>query len=1036
MTTGSGPHATGRTGRARLTWSSWAIDNPRVVLLLFALLSLAGIMAAVLLPVQRYPAIDFPAISVTVPYPGTPARDIETTVTRPVEQALQTIPGSEVIISTVAQGVSTTVVQFPVGTSLEDATSRVRTRVEQTRARLPTGIEPPVVRQASADEAPLMAYAVVSEERSTLDLSELVDKQILPAIQRVPGAGGATRIGGVDRAISVVVDPARLAPLGLSLAQLNDALRGLRRDDPAGMLNLGAREQPLRVVNAALTAQDVAATPIPLPGGGQVRLDAIATVGDGSSEPRQFARLNGQPAVAFQAARAAGASEVTLEKGVATAVAELSRRYPDLRFMRIYSTVAETRASLDATISALLEGLLLTTLAVWLFLRDWRSTFTAAMAMPASLLPTFTALYLLGFTLNIVTLLALTLVIGILVDDAIVEIENIEKHLAAGEPPPLAARNGANAIGLAVVATTLAIVVVFLPVSFMAGVPGRFFHEFGITVSIAVLFSLLVARLLTPLMAAHLLRPKRDGHAAAPSFLDRLYLRALTFVAARPRITALGGVALMILAAIAVPLLPQGFQPPGNPDQIFVKVQGAPGAGLEEMEHAVGEAATLLRAEPEVANVFAQAGTKIQGGAGGDRGLADIRDATLTVVFKPEAGVRAQAFRERMRPKLLGFPDARLNFLGDTAGVDVVTILTGDDQQVLDRTAATLIAQMKSLPMISDPRLTNPVGAPEVAIVPRADAMARLGVTPDALAGLLRVATMGDAERNLARVTQDGGDIPIIVRLPMGARSDLQMLQGLHIQVPGGFTTLGAVADVRYAAAPEKLNRMDLKRQVMIEADLARGARLGEAVAAIRRLPVMRELPEGVGTGSIGNQRAMEQLFRSLGIVFAAAVVLMYALLVLLFGDTRRPLVILSALPPAVTGALAALLIGGFALDLPALIGILMLLGLAAKNSILIVDNAAEGERAGLPRLPAIMRACRERMRPIVMTSFAMIAGMVPTALALGQGAEFRQPLAIAVIGGMITSTLVSLVLVPALYLLFVRGNTRSSPPGMANTKR
>lgn len=1020
----AGPQPSGRSARAKLTWSSWAIDNPRVVLLLFALLSLAGTVAAAFLPVQRYPDIDFPAISITVPYPGAPARDIETTVTRPIEQAVQIIPGSEVIVSTVAQGVSTTVVQFPVGTSLEEATSRVRTRVDQTRARLPTGIEPPIVRQASTDETPLMAYAVVSDERSTLELSELVDKQILPAIQRVPGAGGATRIGGVDRAISVVVDPARLAPLGLSLSQLNDALRRLRRDDPAGMVNLGEGEQPLRIVNAALTAQDVAATPIPLPGGGQVRLDAIATVGDGNAEPRQFARLNGQPAVAFQAARASGASEVTLEKGVGVAVAELTRRYPDLRFVRIYSTVAETRASLDATITALVEGLLLTTLAVWFFLRDWRSTFTAAIAMPASLLPTFIALYLLGFTLNIVTLLALTLVIGILVDDAIVEIENIEKHLAAGEPPRLAARNGANNIGLAVLATTLAIVVVFLPVSFMAGVPGRFFHEFGITVSIAVLFSLLVARLLTPLMAAHLLQPKRDGHAA-PSAFDRFYARALAFAVMRPRITALGGLALIVMAAAAVPLLPQGFQPPGNPDQIFVKVQGAPGAGAGDMEAAVSGAARLLRDEPEVANVFAQAGTKIQGGAGGDRGLADIRDATLTVVFRPEAGADAQAFRERMRPKLLGFPDARLNFLGDTAGVDVITILTGDEQQVLDRTAANLIAQMKTLPMISDPRLTNPVGAPEVAIVPRPDAMARLGVTPDALAALLRVATMGDAERNLARVTQGDGDVPIVLRLPSAARGNLQTLQGLRIPVAGGFTTLGAVADVRYAAASEKLNRMDLKRQVMIEADLVGGARLGEAVGAIRSLPVMRDLPEGVGTGSIGNQRAMEQLFQSLAIVFATAVVLMYALLVLLFGDMRRPLVILSALPPAIAGALAALLMGRFALDLPALIGILMLLGLAAKNSILIVDNAAEGERAGLPRLDAIMRACRERMRPIVMTSFAMIAGMIPTALALGQGAEFRQPLAISVIGGMITSTLVSLVLVPALYLLFVRHSER-----------
>lgn len=1026
-----GQRPTLRPARRRLAWSSWAIANPLPVFLLFALLSLAGAASWFFLPVQRYPDISFPAVSVTVPYPGASSNQIETTITKPVEQAVASLPKVEVVVSTVAQGLSTTVVQFPIEEDLGDVTDNVRTRIDQIRASLPAGSDPPIVRQIGIDETPILAYAVTSSTRSIGDLSRLIDDQIVGTMQRLPGVGGVQRVGGNDREINVSVDPRKMAAMGLTISQLNESLRRSSRDDPGGMANLGGSEQPLRIVNAASSVDELRATTIPLPGGRSVRLDDIATIGDGAGDVRQFARLNGIPAVAFQVARARGSSEVSVEQEVRSAIADLQRRYPDLSIEPLYSTVAQTRASLDETIRALLEGLILTTFAVWLFLRDWRSTAVAAIAMPASLLPTLAVMLLFGFTLNIVSLLALTLVIGILVDDAIVEIENIRLRLDRGQDPETAARDGANAIGLAVVATTLAIVVVFLPVSFMAGVPGKFFHEFGIMVSVAVLFSLLVARLLTPLLAARFLRPEAQ-HAHKPksaSTMARRYGRTLGYACARPWHVVMAGMAMMALTALLVPQLSTGFQPAGDPDQVFVKIQGAPGSTARDMEAAIAEATDLFRNQPEVANVFAQAGTKIQGGSGGDRGLADIRDATLTVIFRPDRTTSAADFRDRLRADLKLLPDARVNFLGETAGADVLTILTGDDPELLAATANKVIGEMRGIGMIDDPRLTNPLGAPELVVRPDRAAMARLGVSADALAAVLRVATVGETDRNVAQLTQPDNSVAIRLRLPDAARQDLDMLRDLRVPTATGVTPLGAVADIGFEMAPEKITRFDQKRQITIEADLRGDAEFGDAIAAIRALPTMRNLPEGVSTNSIGNQRSMEQLFQSLAVVFITAVVLMYALLVLLFGDMRRPLVILSALPPAITGGLFSLLGGDFALDLPALIGLLMLLGLAAKNSILIVDNAAMREKEGEPVAQAIITACLERARPILMTSLAMVAGMVPTALAFGEGAEFRQPMAIAVIGGLISSTFVSLVLVPALYMLL---SGRKKPAAVA----
>ncbi len=1007
------------SGRGRLVWSDWAIDNPLAVRALFLVLAVLGLAAGFAMPAQRYPDVSFPSVTIVTRWPGTAANQIETGVTRPIERAVAGLSGVQAVMSMIAPGTSTTVVDFPIGANIGVETDALRSRIEQLRPSLPAGSDPPVIRASGADEVPVLTYVVHSATRDAGEVSRLIDTSLSSDLQAARGIGRISRLGGVDREISVRADPARMAALGVTMAQVADSLHGTARDDPAGSARVGGGEQPLQVINAAHSPQDLANLPLPLPGMRQVRLGDVATIADGAAEPSQFVRFNGQNAVAVEIGKSDGGDEIALERDVHAVFAGWQRRYPDIAFIPVYSTVRDTRESLSATIRALVEGIVLTTFAVWLFLRDWRATAIAAVAMPASLLPALLVMWGLGFSLNMVTLLALTLVIGILVDDAIVEVENIRRYLDAGAPPEAAARAGAAQIGLAVVATTLAIVVVFLPVSFMAGVPGRFFHEFGITVAAAVLASLAVARLLTPVLAARHLRP----HASRA--IDRALPARLLMAIARPWRVLAGGAVMIVLTLVLALQLPTGFQPVGDPDHVLIKVQGPPGATWADMDRVIGDATRLLLRQSDVAGVFAQDGTKIIGNIGGDRGQPDLRDATLTVMFRADHARTAQAFREAMRLPLAAMPGARINLLNDAAGADVQTNLVGEDPNALRDTAERLVKQMRTIPGLFDPRIDASVGGSVLQVRPDGQAMARLGVSSDTLARVLKVATEGDADAQLPRMERDGQAVPVRLRLSDGSRASLDTLRNLLVPTAAGVTTLGAVASLDLAGSPDKITRFDQKREVRIEADLRAGTRFGDAMGAIAHLPAMADLPPGLSTKAFGNQRSMKELFASLGIVFSLAIGLMYAILVLLYGDLRRPLVVLAALPPAVTGAIVGLWLFGFALDLPALIGLLMLLGLVAKNSILIVDQCVDGERCGLGAAEAALAAVRVRMRPILMTSLAMVAGMLPTALALGEGSEFRQPLAVTLIGGLASSTFASLVFVPALYIVLINRRQR-----------
>ncbi len=991
--------------------SAWAIRNPIPVAILFVALTISGLIAYSNLPIKQYPNISFPVASVTVTQSGAAPTEMENQITRPVEDAIAGIANVKHISSSVTLGSSATSVEFELGTDMQKATDDVRTAVDRTRVLLPPGIDPPTVQRIDIDSAPILTYAVSSSRLSPVDLSWFVDDTVARALQAESGVAQVGRVGGIEREINVTLDPARMAAFGVTAPQVNAALYQFNVDQTGGRADIGGREQTVRVLGQSQTVDALRGLTIPA-NGRYVTLGDVAEVGDGQAESRGFARLDNRPSVAFQVNKTRDASDVTVEREVVRAIATLQKAHPEVRFTPVVSTVQQTRRSYEATVHVLLEGMVLAALVVFLFLKSWRATAIAALAMPLSLIPTFAVIQLLGFSLNSITLLSLTLVIGILVDDAIVEIENIEKRIERGESPYRASLIGADSIGLAVVATTATIVVVFTPVSFMRGIAGQFFKEFGLTVAVAVIFSLVVARLLTPLLAAYFLKPSLRPHPSKP--FKGFYRKTLDWALAHRWISAgIGG--LIFLASLGLlATRPVGFQPVGNAGYFYLNMEGPPGATTEQMERAVADTTHMLQSYPDVAQVFAQVGS-----ASGGRG--DLRDGTITVVLNDRRSHTTDGFKKLIRPRLREIPDVRITTLGGFGSADVETVLSSQNGAALDRAQLELEREMRRLRTISDVRPAPPPAGPELVVRPKPEEAARLGVTSDALAGVLRIATIGDIDANVAKFSEGERRIPIRVRLPESARTDLSTLGNLQVPTLNGRSTpLSSVADLSFQAGPAQIVRYGRERRASVQADL-NGASLGDAIAAVNKLPIMKHLPAGVHPASVGDAEALAEVLGGfVGAIFSG-VALIYAVLVVLFRSFFKPIIILAALPLTLAGATIALMLAGLEVDMPVFIGLLMLFGIAAKNSILLVEFAIEDERAGQTRWQALHNACRERARPIVMTTVAMIAGMLPTALGLGQGSEFRKPMATAVIGGLISSTALSLVLVPVIYL-FVDG--------------
>ncbi|MGA0563886.1 efflux RND transporter permease subunit [Ancylobacter sp. VNQ12] len=1006
-----------------LNISAWAIRKPVPSIVLFVVLTAIGLFTFDRLPITRMPNIDVPIVSVTITQPGAAPSELETQVTKRVETTVAGVQGVKHITSTMTEGSSVTVIEFQLETQVDRAVNDVRDAVSKIRSELPQDIEEPLIQRIDVEGMAIVTYAASAPGMTPEELSWFVDDTVIRALQGVRGVAQVKREGGVDREIRISLDPDRLAALGVTAADVNRQLAATNVDLAGGRGEIGTQEQSVRTLGGATTVAELAETRIALPGGRHVRLADLGTVTDGAAEPRIFARLDGKPVVAFGIYRAKGFSDVVVAEAAEKELRKLEAAHPDVTITLIDSTVKYTHADYESAMHTLIEGAVLAVIVVLLFLRDWRATIISATAIPLSILPTFWVMDMLGFSLNGVSLLAVTLVTGILVDDAIVEIENIVRHMRMGKSAYRAAIDAADEIGLAVVATTLTIVAVFLPVSFMGGIAGQYFRQFGITVAVAVLFSLLVARLLTPMLAAYFLRD--HGHRETPdSLLMRLYVRLLKTSIRHRFITVTAGIALFIGSMWLSTLLPSGFIPNSDVSRSVLAVELPPGATLDATRRVVDDIADKLKAQPEVASVFVTAGSSVAGGAASSGG--EVRKATVIVNLVPRAERQAsqKQFEGRMMAAIAQIPDLRFNF-GASGGAgpggrEFTVILSGSDGAAVEKAALELEREIRTqVKGLSNVVTSAAIDRPELRVVPKLAEAAELGVSVSDIAQTVRIATIGDISQNLAKFSAGDRQVPIRVQLDEKARADLSTFETLKVRTASGASVpLSAVADISFGAGPSSLDRYDRARRIAIEADLAGNTQLGEALAEVYALPVAKRLPSGVVLKESGDAEIMGEVFGGFATAMGAGVMMVLAVLVLLFANVLQPITILVALPLSVGGAFVALLVTNNAMTLPVVIGFLMLMGIVTKNAILLVDFAIEAVHSGIDRTTALIEAGRKRAQPIIMTTIAMVAGMMPSAMGIGEGGDFRSPMAIAVIGGLLASTALSLVFVPAVFTL------------------
>jgi multidrug efflux pump subunit AcrB len=994
----------------RFNVSAVSIRHPIPPIVLFILLTIAGLLSFMSLDITDNPDIDVPMVLVTVTRPGAAPSEMEIQVTKKIEDAVAGLGSIDHIQSTITDGSSVTQIEFAIGSNTDRAVNDVRDAVSKIRQNLPQDILEPVVERYDIAGEPIVYFSVVMPGMNTEQLSWLIDNDISRAMLSVKGVALVKRVGGVDREVRIELDPERLIALGITADAVNAQLVGLNVDIPGGRGNVGGAEQSIRTLGSARTVEDLRNTEISLPSGRKARLSELGKVIDGPSEQRQAARYDGVPVVSFNVQRSPNTSDVTIYNGVMKQVELLKQRYPGIEFKEIFASVQFTKDTYQASVEALSVGAVLAILVVFWFLRDWRATLISAAAMPLSAIPTFSVMKFLGFTLNGISLLALSLVVGILVDDAIVEIENIVRHIRQGKKPFQAALEAADEIGLAVIATTATIIVVFLPVSFMGGVPGQFFRQFGITVAVAVFFSLLVARLITPMMAAYLM--KAHPQETPPRWIET-YVKALRWCIPHRGITVAAAFGIFVASVILGLFTPKGFFPDVDIGESQMHVELPPGSTLDDNLAVTGHLSEMLRARPEVAHVLVSAG-----------GLGDIRKANLFIKLVPRGDreLTQKQFETAMRPALLGVPGIRFSFSGTGfSDKDVSVILSGDDGPALEQVADRLLSEVQTVPSVVNVASTASLQRPEVLIKPMFDRAAREGVSVQQIGRVAMLATLGDLDQNLAKFDMGDRQIPIRVQLNPEARDNIETIKNLRVMtVTGASVPLKSVADVTLGAGPAQIDRFDRSRKIAVEGDLLAGAELGPALDKIYALPVLQNLPPEVHLSKYGNAEQMGVLVNDFATALAASLLLIFAVLVLLFGSFFQPPTIMVALPLSVGGALVALLVAHKSVSMPAMIGLLMLMGIVTKNSILLVEYAIVAIRdRGLSRTEALVDAGRKRARPIIMTTVAMIAGMMPIAAGFGADSDFRSPMAIAVVGGLVTSTLLSLVVIPAVFTYF-----------------
>ena len=998
-----------------MNFATWSIRHPIPAILLFILLTFAGLWGFQQLPTQNLPDLDLPMITVTLTQPGAAPAQLETEVARKVEDSLATLNGMRHLRTSITDGLVTIQVEFNLEKHLSDALIETKNAVDSIRSDLPAELQEPTVSTRRSIGGAVLTYAVLSDRYDEEALSWFIDNTLAKAVLAVPGVGRMDRIGGVRREVLIEVDPVRMTGLGITAADVSRALRQIQQQSSGGRGQLGGEEQSVRVVATVQQAAELADLHIPLADGRNIRLDQIATIRDGAAAHTQAALLDGEPVVGFSVYRAKGFDEVKIADGVRSALDKIQEREPSLKLTSLSGSIEETVEQYQGSMAMLYEGAILATLVVFLFLRNWRATIISATALPLSILPAFAMMALLGYSLNTVTLLALAAVIGILVDDAIVEVENIERHRLMGKSVRQAAEDAVNEIALAVIATTLCLVAVFMPTAVMPGIPGMMFRQFGWTAVIAVLASLLVARLLTPMMAVHFLKsaPSRVHH---DGFIMRAYMSMVSWCLRYRKTTLLAATAFFFLSISLLPLIPSGFVPASDGSFTTVNIELPPGSSLEHTLSVAESARVAIRDVDGLKSVFTSIGEPQQAGPGEVK-AGDPRIGSLTLILAPRDQRRSKSDIEaEIRQRLEYVAGARFSLSSGGPGEKLELLLASDNAHALKSTAQKLERELREVGQLSNITSTSSLERTEIVVRPDLARAAELGVTTAAIAEVVRVATSGDFDSMVSRLNLDNRQVYIRARMADHLRRNMDTLTNLRVPGRYGLVPLSSVASLKIESGPSQIDRYDRRRYLSVTADLS-GMPLSEAVKAAYQLPVIRNMPSSVSLIESGDAEVASETIKGFGMAIIAGLMCIFAVLVLLFKDFFQPITILSAIPLSVGGAFVGLLAGQSELNVPSMIGLVMLMGIVTKNSILLVEYSSKTirEQNSSP-IEALTEACHMRARPIIMTTVAMIAGMLPIALGLGADSSFRSPMAFAVIGGLLTSTALSLLVVPVVF--------------------
>ncbi|PZU84528.1 MAG: ABC transporter permease [Shinella sp.] len=1030
-----------------MNFSAWAIRNPVAPILAFFLLMVVGLQSFFALPITRFPNIDVPLVAITVTQSGASPAELETQVTKEIEDAVASITGVDELTSTVTDGQSQTLIMFRMEVPTEQAVQDVKDAIDRIRGDLPASVDEPIVAKIDVEGAAIQTFAVSAPNMSIEELSWFVDDTVKRALQGQSGIGRIDRYGGAEREIRVELNPDRLDAFGITAADVNNQLRGTNVDLGSGRGQVAGTEQAIRTLGDARNVDTLANTTIALSNGRFVKLADLGTIKDTYEEPKSFSRFNGEPVVTFAVFRSKGASEVSVAETVSTILDQVRAENPGVDIKLMDDSVYFTYGNYEAAMQTLIEGAVLAVIVVFLFLRNWRATLISAIALPLSAIPTFWIMDMMGFSLNLVSFLALTLATGILVDDAIVEIENIARHIKMGKTPYRAAIEAADEIGLAVIATTFTIIAVFVPVSFMPGIPGQYFIQFGLTVAFSVFFSLMVARLITPLMAAYLMRAEdaMDDHHDNDSAFMKGYTRLVRATTTRwyaRYLTLIGAFAFLVASIALLAQVPGSFLPPEDAGRIVLSIELPPNATLDETESKTEAIYAATKDLEGVESVFILGGASPKGDmelrrASVTLNLVRIEHSLLkTLVNKGLGGIPVigpylpkMTIEGRTRPqwdiereafeKLRSIPDIRVSKLNDRGERDLSFNFLSKNADELNEAAAILEAKLRTVPELANVSSDGALPRPELQIRPRADEAARLGVTAQQISETVRVATIGDVDSALTKISLDDRLIPIRVQASLDLRTDLAAIRALKVQTASGATVpLSSVADIDYSEGVSAIERNNRNRVVSIGADLPQGVALDTASAAFRAAVDSTQIPASVRLAESGDTKVQREMQQSFVNAMLLGLLLVLTVLILLFKDVIQPFTILLSLPLAIGGVAVALIITNNPLSMPVLIGILMLMGIVTKNAILLVDFAIEMRHKGMQRVEAMVEAGRKRARPIIMTSIAMSAGMLPSAMGVGEGGSFRAPMAIAVIGGIIVSTALSLLVVPAFFLI------------------